>query len=123
MASATVSPWLLPPGRVIRPRAPCALAEDSQAMQVHARPVVDRDEDHEHAVAGPAADDRARRLQIDHKLGDRPGIAAGPADTGGACHLVPENLVQQAADGVPVDYFHQIPPVAPTRSVFTRCGG
>jgi hypothetical protein len=38
-----------------------ALAEDSQALQVDAHPVVDRDEGHEHIAADPAADDRARR--------------------------------------------------------------
>ena len=84
---------------------------------------MDRDEDHEHAVARPAADYRARCLQIDHELGDRPGIAAGLADTGSGGHLGAEDLVHQAADGVPVDCFHQVPPVAPKRSVFTRCGG
>jgi hypothetical protein len=36
---------------------------------------------------------------------------------------VAEDLVQQATDGVAVDCFHQVPPVAPNRSVFTRCGG
>ena len=74
-------------------------------MQVHARPVADRDEDHEHAVAGPAANDRAWRLQIDDELSDRPGVTAVLADTGGAGHLDAEDLVQQAADGVLVDCF------------------
>ena len=58
-----------------------ALAEDGQALQVDAHPVVDRDEDHEHVVAGRAADDRARRPQVDRELADRPGIAAVPADS------------------------------------------
>ena len=97
-----------------------ALAEDSQALQVHAGPVVNRDEDHQHAAAGPAANDRAWRLQIDHELSDRPGISAVPADTGSGGHLGAEDLVQEAADGVPVDCVHQVPPVPPNRSVFTR---
>jgi hypothetical protein len=52
MAQRLLAPWV------------SALAEDGQASQVHACPVVGRDEDHEHALAGPAADDRARRLQV-----------------------------------------------------------
>jgi hypothetical protein len=88
----TSSPWALarrpihpspiwPASHVSRPVTLLApwvsvLAEDSQALQVHARPVVDRDEDHEHALAGPAAGDRARPVQVHHELSNRPGIAA-----------------------------------------------
>src|SRR6202044_1184515 len=98
-------------------------AEGCEALEVDAGPVVGLDEDHEDAFAGAAADDRARGLQVHRELGDHAAVPAGSADAGGGGHLGPEDLLQQAADGVPVEGFHQVPPVAPNRSVFTRCGG
>jgi len=99
------------------------LAEGGEAHKVYAGPVVNRDEDHQHAAARPAADDRTGPSQVDHKLGDPAGVAAAYADARGIGHLGAEDLEQQATDGVAVDCFHQVPPVAPNRSVFTRCGG
>lgn len=99
------------------------LAEGSEALEIDTRPAVCPDENHEHAVAGATADDRARRLHVDGKLGD---LAAGPATAAharGGRHLGAEDLVQQAAYRVPVDSVRQVPPVAPNRSVFTRSGG
>jgi len=109
------------PGRSLRTGP--LLTERGEAQQVHAGPVVNLDEDHQYAVARPAADDRAGPPQVDRKLGDLVGGAAASADAGGIGHLGAEDLVQQAADGVTVDCFHQVPPVAPNRSVFTRSGG
>jgi hypothetical protein len=63
------------------------------------------------------------RVRVDSELGDLAGGPAVAADARGGRHVGTEDFVQQAADGVPVYCFHQVPPVAPNRSVFTRSGG
>ena len=71
-------------------------------MQVHARPVVDRDEDHEHAVASAAAHDRARRLQVHHEFNDGPGIAAVPQIVAAPVISVPNTLCSRPPMELPL---------------------
>src|ERR1700689_1820430 len=93
--------------------------ERGEAVQVDAVQAADLGDDHEDAGAGAAADDAAGPAQVDGRLGDGAGRAAGCAGHQGRGQVRSEYVYQQAADCVAVQ-FHQVPP---NRSVLTRSGG
>jgi hypothetical protein len=77
-------------------------AQDFDAAQVDAVQSADSRDDHEHARAGAAADDRARPAEVDRGLGHWAYRAACGAGCLGAGHIGGEDLQEQAADGVAV---------------------
>ena len=80
------------------------------------------DENHHDRLAGRTSGNGARSSNIDHELGDLSSGSAACANAGCRRHLGPEHLGQPPGDRIAIESFHQLPPVAPNRSVFTLCG-
>ena len=81
------------------------------------------DDHNEYGITGSTANDNARTAEKHHRLGDWRDGAAVCAGACCVCQLGTEDIAEQSTDRVSIECFHHRPPVAPNRSVFTRCGG